>query len=74
VPEVFDEESTLTLARAPIGIYIFKPMILEARVQALQREGVDIGSVGHEGKIEEEIKRQNEIAKSKKKEAKEEGK
>jgi hypothetical protein len=57
-----------------IGIYIFKPMIIEARVQALQREGVDIGGVGQEGKIEEEIKRQNEIAKSKKKEAKEEGK
>ncbi|KAA8895415.1 hypothetical protein FN846DRAFT_969759 [Sphaerosporella brunnea] len=49
------------------GIYIFKPMIIEARAQRLREQGLDIGGAGHEDKVEEEIVCANERERAAKK-------
>ncbi|KAI5786869.1 hypothetical protein FPQ18DRAFT_393374 [Pyronema domesticum] len=44
------------------GIYIFKPLVIEARLKRLQEEGANVGLVGYENKAEEEISLYNQLA------------
>ena len=42
------------------GIYIFRPLVMEARIKRLQEQGADVGAVGNEAKMAQEIKEHNE--------------
>jgi hypothetical protein len=42
------------------GIYIFRPLVMEARIKRLQEQGADVGAVGNEAKMAQEIKEYNE--------------
>ncbi|KAF8533757.1 hypothetical protein BDD12DRAFT_897990 [Trichophaea hybrida] len=46
------------------GIYIFKPMIIEARLKRLQEAGEDVNAVGNENRREEEVRLFNAKAKA----------
>jgi len=46
------------------GIYIFRPVVMEARIKRLQEQGADVGAVGNEAKMAQEIKEYNEKEKA----------
>ncbi|KAI5856052.1 hypothetical protein BZA05DRAFT_442717 [Tricharina praecox] len=41
------------------GVYIFKPMLIEARLARLQEAGEDVNAIGTEKRKEEEVKLHN---------------
>lgn len=54
-----------------LGIFIFKPMIIEYRIKQLQSQGLDVGKLGEEKKWEEQVL---EATKAEREKLKQEGK